>query len=1232
MMMAMTTTAMRSCVWVLVFVVLACAAPASSKQGSVEPKLGDLVQQATQAERSGNSQQAVSLYYRVLLLKPHDPEISVKIAQLTLDLGHPEQAGKFLLDALDALNRNAKASAETKKMLCSALMGRFPASRSQLRGGEPFRGLPKQDQIRIVKTVPRDWLFTSKGDEAYHAVNLGEFDRAVKMITELAAEGDWKYAAAFVSNPVDFKQREYVVRGWQREAEKGGNPSLWMAMLHGCYEARMTSLFQAAFPKALPALKDQPAILMSLRADCRELNWQEGLNQLKPLVPESDQTFRDAIAELRKDVDSASLEATKARLLRISADYPDEDQGVLDGKIVRKMLANGWYDLLVKLLPAPALHDRRQGNSWSIYNTGPMFEVHVALLEDSAQHHERLDLWMRKIIEADGNDAAGSALLSAAANLQKNSLSDAIWLDEQALRMFPKDPGVLCEMAQLYEFAKRPDDAFPLFKQAVLYNEESNLNGLSCVNRIFRFGEKEKRVSDVAAWLWDNREKLPLYEYAHIAEDLDRDNEPADALKWMEEGLRLEKTAAEPDAILEGISAWATHIELLRKLGRTDEADRLLAEARKRFQNQDIDSWLGQKPKPAEIDWPKRYDSAKEELRRLAEPGASEPPCGTLLDLAQAIVKTGKEKEVDSIAKDLMPLSKSWQEGLKLAVALFRDRIGGILPFAKWSVSATGPNDNIPLPHPLRDFSSHMGDLSLAGAYSVAAQVTAPEDVRLYHIGWNHEDRFYSDFGLWQMTDEDRSTLAKALSGQKLNISALANWLEIGPQNRAPNNTDKFVAEMVARCPGLAIGILWTIDRSISAISSDELKKRLDERDKATNWDFVTSEQLSLLARKLREAGMGLEADRLQGVHTGRADGKSKIDEHSAPGTASKSNPSTDETSARAWLQRSTDFTRLKKPDEAKKSAEKALELAKSPAELLQAISRIMVVSPNEGVSIALHRLPDMLSKPADPMISQGMLFIVSRVVYAVDDNHSLAKRAAPLVDRVFERFGTSGPRPTVSPGERAMMHFWSGDDAAGLAILREKPGGGWFMANARWLSACPIIIRSDVSDKVRAKARRILEEQLSSAPVNVLFAAAGIAAMPRISLGYSMQPIQPMQLRETPKRNYTFSNDGLGVLADLLADRISKVEVSGDPRVLTSIVWSLSEIGSAREVKPGTAQKWLDLFKVIVDGAAKNPETRSSVVSSPRKWQADKEKTDFAKTEMFKQIVEKIDSVERTK
>lgn len=649
--------------------------------------LGDALMQAWQAEQSNNPSAAASAYAQALSLRPNNPLLHLKYAEMLILLDRPNEVARHLVQALTLFSKDATAPVDLKRYVCDLLMGRLPQEirwRRMSLGYDyegwlyppPFATLPVDEQKRIPQLVPKEWLFPTKAGEAWFLLSIGEQEKGLKLLQQAAMEGDPKGAIhALMSRFVTNEQRIQIAQSWRRDAEGSSNPFLWLTALHLLWRTQQIEAFRADFPKALGAMKDQPALLLELANLCEKMRWDKELKQVRELLPFTLKPKEET--EIRKGLSQAleegDLAKVKALVRVIAADFPDRFRIlVLDANAIRKMLGHGWHEFVVELVQLDLVPDLP-------------YDTKQLLLRDAAFSPSRFSHWLRLFMSqpvGDVRESTVNLLEMTGGDIAEREPERSIWLLEQGLLIFPNEPRLVKNLALMYERVGYPHRAIAMLKETLSNEFKADFKDYNTLSRLWDICHRHQQSDELIKWLEGQKAQMPLSAYSAVARLWWQHNKPAEALRWLDEALAIAKErnwlsdaeihaqayyllrTPDPQAVPEAMKLQAKtartgmlfhpdtyelRLDCLLRLGKVEEAKQVFEEGKRLYPDYPFAERVHGLTSIVVTDWAEELKRLKGEWRNLDAPNYD-----TLVKIAYATVKAGQADKREQIADELM--------------------------------------------------------------------------------------------------------------------------------------------------------------------------------------------------------------------------------------------------------------------------------------------------------------------------------------------------------------------------------------------------------------------------------------------------------------------------------------------------------------------------------------------------------------------------------------------------
>ncbi len=1236
-----------------------------SLQGIVpqEPLLGDLLNQAWQAELQNKIGESSSAYARAVNLQPENPLLRIKYAEMLILLDRSDETARQLAQVLELLSKDPKAPVDLKRFVCDLLMGRLTEELRQRRmrlGYDyegwlyppPFATLPVETQKRVLQLVPKDWLFPTKADEAWFRLSIGEHEQGLKLLHEAVREGDVITAIhILMSRFVTKEQRTQIAQSWLQDAERTHNPFLWLAALHMLWRTQQMDAFKNGFAKALQAMKDQPTLLFELANLCEQMKWEEGHKQVLALLPPSLKPSV-TIAEIREDfhraLDEGDLTKVKA-LIRVLVDFPSQFRiTVLNANSIRKMLGHGWHDFVVELIQLDLVPELP-------------YDTKQVLLRDAAFNPTRFSHWMRLFMSkpiGTPHETAVNLLETTARDIEESEPERAIWLLEQGLLIFPDEPRLLTPLALAYERAGYPNRAIEMLKELVKRYAKAGIVHSNLLSRLWEISFRHGQLPQLAEWLKEQRKDFPLGYFVEIARLWMQHNKPQEALNWLDEAFAIAKERdwlkdAETHALIyyllrspdpqdfeqaqklrekvartNGLfhpDTYELRLNCLLRLGKKDEVKQVLEEATRLYPNYPFVNRVKGLAQIAIADWAAELERVKEKWKELVAPNYD-----ALIRLAYATVRAGKTSEANRIADELMAGQPHWREGYLLAVNMFERRLNALLPFVRW-VQRSVPKNRFAgwelTIQPVGNAILSLGENSLYGAFMIALVLLAETGNTEVEISVQHLIRDSAHEWWASLKPEDREELLKVLAKESLNQFALNLMHSQGYLMNFPDREafQVWLGQMQKSQTNSAHAIICQIQKSMATITREQLREWLRFLEKAdwsnANWCPLTTPLAGgELPKRIAHKGFREEAITLLKITL-----KHAPEEHKPKLLAQLTEltgklpepPKGDEAKdGKAWLMRAQTAWQAHRLDEAKQAAQQALELGLSLEDQTEALKILAQVAPELALKEISERLPQFLV-PQPNIDPPNYLIRLADVLYQIAERRKdLASRVLPLLERACD---FSKWMKVNKFSELALVHFWAGNNLRGIAALFEPLDKG----DPQWnlCKVMGVMVRADVPKEARQQIAKHLSSYLQNRKVSLSVLADELNNVREWNLLGSFNP----QTRQ-PIVNVAF--DSLVELAQILRQRVEAAEGIVPREFLERTLWQVMRFAvttkpfsQERLLPEEVTEAWWKLFEAAFHKAVKTSGDAKSLKQWLRQFWIERPDTAFSKTVWFERL-----------
>jgi len=1233
-----------------------------------QPLLGDLLIQAWQADQQNKVGVASSLYARAIALQPQNPLLHIKRAEMLILLDRPDEVARHIVQALEILSKDPNSPADLKRYSCDLLMGRLPVElrtrRMQLGYDyegwlfpSPFSTLPVETQKRIVQLVPKEWLFPTKSSEGWFLLSIGEREKGLTLLKEAALEGDVRGAVhALMSNFVSKDQRAQIAQSWLRDAERTENPFLWLVAMHLLWRTGQIDAFRSNFPKALAKLKDQPALLLELADLCRQMGWEAEQKQVLALLPPSlrpSPTVADIRQEFVRALNEGDLTKTKS-LVRVLTDFPDHFRSiVLSANSIRKMLGHGWHDFVVELIQLDLVPELP-------------YDTKEVLLQDAAFNPSRFSHWMRLFLSRPEGDIrrSGIDLLQAAASeIDDREPERAIWLLEQGLLIFPDEPRLLESLALAYERAGYPHRAIEMLKDLVKRSAEAGIVDSNTLGRIWDIALRYNQLPEIEAWLKEQRSNFPLSYFPTIARLYLQNNKPQEALNWLEEALAIAKEkgwlsdaeihaqvyymlrSPDPRAVEEALKlrekvartnglfhpdTYEMRLTCLLRLGKTEEAKRVLDEAKRLYPDYPFTDRIQDLAQIAVTDW---SEELKREIERWQNLGA--PNHAALVRLAYATVKAGKTNEAREIADKLMAGMPDWREGYIRAVEFFTHRIDAVIPFARWFMETVPKFRFASWRHAVESTGNAirtLGEPSLYGAFMLSSVLLFPEFesgqpqrmVRLHELIQLVE--FASKDWWFSMTDEDKERLRTVLTKERINMPVLNQLKSLSYRADlfgfgGGESLRKWLEPMQGSQGKSSQSLICQLRERLPQIDREQLRQLISQLEQAdwsdANWCPLTVFQLP---KQIANKGFRDEAIALLQIAIKHAPQEQKANLMAQltelTGKLPEQPKGEEAKEGKAWLVHAETAWKAGKPDEARQAALKALEFGLSVKEQVDALRLIAPSDPEIVLKLVSEQLPKFLVAEPNTDPPNHLVRLANTLFEISEARKDLAAKVAPILERISNF--SEGVKINTYP-KLALVHFWSGNKLRGITILFEQLDKGKPEWNLHKVMG--VLVRADVPEDVRKQIVQRLDSCFQSRKISLSVLAREMGNVRELTMLGSFDPRTRRSLLE-------ISPDGLIALAHLLKRQLDAAETVVPREFLEE---TLRRVHSFALVKKPFSQErmlpdevvnaWWELFEAAFRKASKTPDAAKSLKQWLRQFWVERPDTEFSRTVWFEKL-----------
>lgn len=1247
---------MRSQFAVLVCFSLLLFVAGMASPSSPSPLLGDLLTQAWEADRNNQPEQAASFYRQALQLQPNSPLLHLKYAEMMILLDRKDEAGRHLAQALALMHDDPLVPPDLKRYICDLLMGRLTPE--LLRGRvwlgydyegwlfpAPFTTLSKEEQQRLTKLVPKEWLFPDKASEAWFLLSIGEREKGLTLLREVVMEGGVDTPIHFVmSSLVPSDQRSKVAEEWLRDAERTGNPFLWVAALHLLQHTQQIDTFRKALPKALTALKDRKDLLAVIADLCEQMRWAEGIKQVRALLPPLPKPADrvELSRGLHQALEEGDLAKTKEWIRLIAAEFPEVFQSiVLSSTAISRMLAHQWHELVLEIARPEIVAELPQ-------------DAKEVLLLDAAFNPARFSYWMRLFLSRPVGDAReyGINLLSTLRLANGKDPERVIWLLEQGLLIFPNEPRLREQLAAAYNQAGYPHRAAKILQELLLEQAQAGVADSSLLTNLWQMHRfPPQRRAELLTWLETHRSQLPLNLFPKVAQLLLSDGHPEKALEWLDEALRIAEERGwsgdeEIHAKLyplrhayqlgEPFEQWRREvsrtqelfnprtyllrIQCLVDLRRVEEAKKVLERAQQLYPDFPFAKESPVAQKLLFKDWVTEWKQLADEWRQKGVPDYR-----LLLRLAYATVKVGRANEASQIADELMAGQPHWREGFLRAVALFEQRIAALVPFIRWVQSMIGRGMSwlswLKVAGDTHFALSQLEEPSLASAFMIATILLMPSDNTEMWVDTN----LVMQYVRWDLlSPEEQKALVEVLSKERLNQYALNQMRMMGymisPYDgrglRAP------MEQLQQTQRHSAHALICQMVQNVATASREQVREWLRALEQAdwtdVNWcplgmmshvNFphrlaqrgFREEAVQLLQLALRHAPENQKATLL--ARLAELGGEIRLPENTR--------------NSKAWLTHAKAMWQAHRNEEAKEAALKALSMPLSAADQAELMELLARIDPVLALRHLRERLPNFLFDD-DPLTDPPLHF--QRVVSALFLIAEQRKDLAPEVEPLLERTISFSPWLRLSYCyELALVLFWSKKPLQAIAALFEPLDKG--RVDGHLWKILKALLRVDLSSEDHRRILQHLEGYVRSHPISLSLWAEELSWVGENRL------LESLRRGEATEEVQSALNNMVS-LAHLLRQIVEANQVVIPREFLEKALWRVKnlatfskEFGGESLVPQPVIEAWWQLFETAVWKSVRSPEDAKSLHEWLHPLWVERPSTDFARTVWYERL-----------
>lgn len=845
-----------------------------------QPTLGELLYQAQQMERV-NPKTALKLYRQAIELAPNSPILMLKTAKLILEYEseNEREAAQLLCKAWNLLLNEPITAAELRVEIFQTLF--------KTTSLHPYRcvfmSLSPKEQQEFVATLRENDPALTKSQIANAYLLVGEFEKGVELLRQAAIEGNWSDTVFLLQMDLPKENLRWIQRQWRKEALKTRNPNLWLAVMKLACKVEPQS-FRKDFKTAFEAVKGDEKLMKDLAELALQCDFEEGYWEvyasIKPTT--EPQTIWDFLAGFDHALATRNLTMAKRWVAALGEGHPVSHKGsLLAIHRIRKMVQNGWRNWLAELLTP---------ESFSGFTL-------LTILKEEEFSEEHFNFWVKRFLQPDNEKRRSelkSTLKSLCSELEfRQENEKALRLLEWSVSIFPEDVDFLGSMARKYKVLGYWAPAYESYQRVFIKvagedlvahrtnfksewlaldkSQEETLHGLAeIIHSLFEIATRLKRLSELRDWLWAERQKFALPFYVLIAKKWWQENEPGEAVRWIEEALRVAKERnwtgdASLQAKFHSLPVWAEREKLrtqfarteglfypetfilrvrcLLALGKRDEAKQIASEAKSLYPNYPFHFAIHEWKDLSSIDWDEAIRLQAETMQDDYFQESIDLPIRDLFLLAWTLVRSDRCNEASKLAEKFFPERHHLVQGLLLAFDLFKRRVEGCLPFWKWLQTSAG-NFAWGFLWETATAIKSVGETSLANALVLTVLLCSDESVdakanrRLIFQLWTQDEN-------WQVLNPEDKAVLEAVIAKRLNPSALQDLLDFARDETFRNWLSHLRLQFACRSATLLTSLM---EQHASLIPKEHWQAWLNALS-ATHWDDTNDDLLDFRVR-----------------------------------------------------------------------------------------------------------------------------------------------------------------------------------------------------------------------------------------------------------------------------------------------------------------------------------------------------------------------------------------------
>lgn len=684
-----------------------------------------------------------------------------------------KEAAPIIIKTFNTVRSDRKVSVADKKYVCSILMGNIPkdwriSNDIDRMGLPPFYTLALKEQKQIYNSVPSDWLFPAKVQHGGFLLTLHDYDKGIKLLKQGALDGDWETASFMLINrSIPIELQSSTIKQWRQDALRSRNPYMWLAVLDAQRHTGRMSAFLDSFDSALNSVRNRPRELRELALMCNKMRWQEGINKIEAISPSilAPRDMREALGVFQKAFMAGDRIKADAAIRMIHRDFPEASRYLSTYDNVRGMFRLGWRDMALNMIGDPSkLID---------------IQIKELLISESAFDKNQLNYWMKSFNDRKYPEQTRNIFAGSVSEYINREPERAVAVLQCGLRYFPGDQLLTNNLSQAYDRAGYKNRVIDLAFDSLKKNAGEGDWNSSIINTLWTSSQYTDYFSEVKQRIWRMRKTLTQGDFVSIARQLEQSsNDPAEALKWFEAGLRIAPDDSNKlnGASLYTIDAYNLRLRCLVKLNKPAGIRKALSEAKSRYPDYQFENDVKslQASIRAEADAKRNNEiQIQNRLKEATPPKISmddQLPYVFVMWIARTQIKGSGGFAIDW--SQMPELKPGWRDSQVVTVNLFKNDLNDLMPFVRWVEKVSDKNKyvsnqtgNSAIESVYNGFMQ-LDESSLGAAYFFTAILTAPDDaseLQIQKLMSKHADEAWSN-----LSDAQKKQLKEILHKEKL--------------------------------------------------------------------------------------------------------------------------------------------------------------------------------------------------------------------------------------------------------------------------------------------------------------------------------------------------------------------------------------------------------------------------------------------------------------------------------